>query len=69
MGRMQGKTAVIVGAGQTPGATIGNGRNCCKVYRTLGQEFLTQCANMFTFNWCIAVHCFGIDATFRCVNN
>ena len=26
MGRLAGKTAVIVGAGQTPGATLGNGR-------------------------------------------
>ena len=25
-GRLQGKVALIVGAGQTPGATIGNGR-------------------------------------------
>lgn len=25
-GRLEGKTAIIVGAGQTPGATIGNGR-------------------------------------------
>lgn len=26
MGRLEGKTAVVVGAGQTPGSTIGNGR-------------------------------------------
>ncbi len=26
MGRLQGKVAIVVGAGQTPGATIGNGR-------------------------------------------
>ena len=26
MGRLEGKTAIIVGAGQTPGETIGNGR-------------------------------------------
>jgi NAD(P)-dependent dehydrogenase (short-subunit alcohol dehydrogenase family) len=25
-GRLEGKTAIIVGAGQTPGETIGNGR-------------------------------------------
>src|SRR5688500_2254999 len=25
-GRLAGKTAIVVGAGQTPGATIGNGR-------------------------------------------
>ena len=26
-GRLEGKTAIVVGAGQTPGATIGNGRS------------------------------------------
>ena len=26
MGRLAGKTAIVVGAGQTPGDTIGNGR-------------------------------------------
>ena len=25
-GRLAGKVAIVVGAGQTPGATIGNGR-------------------------------------------
>lgn len=29
MGRLEGKTAIVVGGGQTPGDTIGNGRATC----------------------------------------
>jgi NAD(P)-dependent dehydrogenase (short-subunit alcohol dehydrogenase family) len=38
--RLAGKTAVIVGAGQTPGATIGNGRATAVVFAREGARLL-----------------------------
>ena len=29
MGRLEGKVAIVVGGGQTPGESIGNGRATC----------------------------------------
>ena len=29
MGRLEGKVAIVVGGGQTPGETVGNGRATC----------------------------------------
>ena len=40
MGRLDGKTAVIVGAGQTPGETLGNGRATALVFAREGAEVL-----------------------------
>jgi NAD(P)-dependent dehydrogenase (short-subunit alcohol dehydrogenase family) len=39
-GRLAGKTAVIVGAGQTPGETIGNGRAMAVLFAREGAEVL-----------------------------
>jgi NAD(P)-dependent dehydrogenase (short-subunit alcohol dehydrogenase family) len=38
--RLKGKTAVIIGAGQTPGETIGNGRAAALVFAREGAEVL-----------------------------
>lgn len=38
--RLQGKTAIIVGAGQTPGTTIGNGRAMAILFAREGAEVL-----------------------------
>jgi NAD(P)-dependent dehydrogenase (short-subunit alcohol dehydrogenase family) len=39
-GRLQGKTAVVVGAGQTPGETIGNGRAMAILFAREGAQVL-----------------------------
>src|SRR3954451_15272962 len=39
-GRLQGKTAVIVGAGQSPGETIGNGRAMALLFAREGAQVL-----------------------------
>jgi NAD(P)-dependent dehydrogenase (short-subunit alcohol dehydrogenase family) len=39
-GRLDGRTAVVVGAGQTPGATIGNGRATALVFAREGARVL-----------------------------
>lgn len=39
-GRLEGKTAVVVGGGQTPGATIGNGRATALLYAREGARVL-----------------------------
>lgn len=39
-GRLAGRTAVIVGAGQTPGETIGNGRAMAVLFARAGAEVL-----------------------------
>ena len=39
-GRLQGKTAVVVGGGQTPGETIGNGRATALLFAREGAEVL-----------------------------
>jgi NAD(P)-dependent dehydrogenase (short-subunit alcohol dehydrogenase family) len=39
-GRMQGKTAVVVGAGQTPGESIGNGRATALLFAREGARVL-----------------------------
>src|SRR5918992_6261225 len=39
-GRLEGKTAVIVGAGQTPGETIGNGRAMSLLFAREGAQVL-----------------------------
>ena len=38
--RLKGKTAVVVGAGQTPGATIGNGRAMAMLFAREGADVL-----------------------------
>jgi NAD(P)-dependent dehydrogenase (short-subunit alcohol dehydrogenase family) len=38
--RLEGKTAIVVGAGQTPGDTIGNGRATAELYAREGAEVL-----------------------------
>ncbi|CAN7211246.1 SDR family oxidoreductase [Phenylobacterium sp. LjRoot164] len=38
MGRLEGKTAIVVGAGQTPGPTIGNGRAMALLFAREGAE-------------------------------
>jgi len=38
--RLKGKTAVVVGAGQTPGATIGNGRAIALLFARQGADVL-----------------------------
>ena len=38
--RLKGKTAIVVGAGQTPGDTIGNGRATAELYAREGAEVL-----------------------------
>jgi NAD(P)-dependent dehydrogenase (short-subunit alcohol dehydrogenase family) len=40
MGRLEGKTAVVVGGGQTPGETIGNGRATCIRFAQEGARVL-----------------------------
>ena len=39
-GRLQGKVAIVVGAGQTPGETIGNGRAIATRYAREGARLL-----------------------------
>jgi NAD(P)-dependent dehydrogenase (short-subunit alcohol dehydrogenase family) len=39
-GRLEGKTAIIVGAGQTPGETIGNGRAMAMLFAREGAKVL-----------------------------
>ena len=39
-GRLEGKTAVIVGAGQTPGETLGNGRAMALLFAAEGAKVL-----------------------------
>jgi NAD(P)-dependent dehydrogenase (short-subunit alcohol dehydrogenase family) len=39
-GRLEGKTAIIVGAGQTPGETIGNGRAMSVLFAREGAEVM-----------------------------
>jgi len=39
-GRLEGKTAVVVGAGQTPGETIGNGRAMAILFAREGADVL-----------------------------
>ena len=39
-GRLAGKVAVVVGAGQTPGATIGNGRATALLFAREGAKVL-----------------------------
>ena len=39
-GRLAGKTAIVVGAGQTPGLTIGNGRATAIRFAAAGAEVL-----------------------------
>ena len=39
-GRLEGKTAIITGAGQTPGETIGNGRAMAMLFAREGAEVL-----------------------------
>jgi NAD(P)-dependent dehydrogenase (short-subunit alcohol dehydrogenase family) len=39
-GRLEGKTAIVVGAGQTPGETLGNGRATALVFAREGAEVL-----------------------------
>jgi NAD(P)-dependent dehydrogenase (short-subunit alcohol dehydrogenase family) len=39
-GRLEGKTAIVVGAGQTPGETIGNGRAISILFAREGAEVL-----------------------------
>lgn len=38
--RLAGKTAIVVGAGQTPGETIGNGRAMAMLFAREGAEVL-----------------------------
>ena len=38
--RLEGKTAVVVGAGQTPGETIGNGRAMAVLFAREGAKVL-----------------------------
>ena len=40
MGRLDGRIAVVVGAGQTPGATIGNGRATALRFAQEGAQVL-----------------------------
>jgi NAD(P)-dependent dehydrogenase (short-subunit alcohol dehydrogenase family) len=40
MGRLDGKKAIVVGAGQTPGETIGNGRAMAMLFAREGAEVL-----------------------------
>ena len=40
MGRLSGKTAIVVGAGQTPGVTIGNGRATALRFAQEGAQIL-----------------------------
>ncbi len=35
-GRLAGKVAVVTGAGQTPGSTIGNGKACAMLFARAG---------------------------------
>ena len=44
--RLEGKTAVIVGAGQTPGATIGNGRATAQLFAREGAKVLAVDCNL-----------------------
>ena len=39
-GRLTGKTAIIVGAGQSPGETIGNGRAMAVLFAREGAQVL-----------------------------
>ena len=39
-GRLAGKTAVVVGAGQTPGETVGNGRAMALLFAREGARVL-----------------------------
>ena len=38
--RLEGKAAIVVGAGQTPGETIGNGRAISLLFARAGAEVL-----------------------------
>ena len=44
--RLEGKTAIVVGAGQTPGATIGNGRATALVFAREGARVLAVDRNL-----------------------
>lgn len=46
MGRMDGKVAVVVGAGQTPGDTVGNGRAIALLLAREGAEVLAVDRNL-----------------------
>ena len=39
-GRLEGKAAIVVGAGQTPGETMGNGRAIARLFATEGARVL-----------------------------
>jgi NAD(P)-dependent dehydrogenase (short-subunit alcohol dehydrogenase family) len=43
-GRLQGKIAIIVGAGQSPGETIGNGRAMAILFARHGAQVLCSIA-------------------------
>lgn len=44
-GRLEGKVAIVVGAGQTPGATIGNGRAIAQLFGREGAA--VHCVDLF----------------------
>ncbi len=38
--RLEGKVAIVMGAGQTPGSTVGNGRACALLFAREGAKVL-----------------------------
>ena len=48
--RLEGKTAIVVGAGQTPGETIGNGRATAVLFAREGANVLLVDRNLQSAN-------------------
>ena len=59
--RLEGKVAIVMGAGQTPGSTVGNGRACALLFaregarvlatRILAPESTARVAGWMLWNW------------------
>jgi len=67
-GRLQDKTAIVVGAGQTPGSTIGNGRAMAVLFAREGAEVMCVDAKLDRAQETVALiekeggHAFAVEA-------
>ena len=67
-GRLQDKTAIVVGAGQTPGSTIGNGRAMAVLFAREGAEVMCVDAQLDRAQETVALiekeggHAFAVEA-------
>ncbi|MEI7931512.1 MAG: SDR family oxidoreductase [Alphaproteobacteria bacterium] len=66
--RLEGKTAIVVGAGQTPGSTIGNGRAMAVLFAREGAEVMCVDAKLDRAQETVALiekeggHAFAVEA-------